>query len=55
MTVTHFKQVCPHGTIVSQCRCPSVAKFQEVVACPDSCPKKKKFPKKKSTTTTSKH
>jgi len=35
---THYAVQCIHGTIVSQCRCPSPSKHVTIVDCPDSCP-----------------
>jgi hypothetical protein len=34
---THFKSVCKHGMIVTQCRCPSKDKEERLVPCPSLC------------------
>jgi hypothetical protein len=33
----HFKKVCKHGRLVTQCRCPGPVKSVIIVPCPDSC------------------
>lgn len=33
----HFKFVCEHGTVASQCRCPSPDKAVKIVPCPPHC------------------
>lgn len=38
---THFQEVCEHGTVVAQCRCPG-PKSVKIVPCPSNCPYKKK-------------
>lgn len=31
----HYRYVCKHGVLVSQCRCPGGA--EKIVDCPESC------------------
>lgn len=33
----HFREVCVHGTVMAQCRCPSKDKVERTVACGDAC------------------
>lgn len=33
MAVRHYQEVCKHGVVVAQCRCPGV-KLVRLVACP---------------------
>lgn len=33
----HFKQVCKHGTLQGQCRCPAPDKAERLVACGHEC------------------
>lgn len=32
--MSHYRQICPHGQLVGQCRCPSPEKVTEIVPCP---------------------
>jgi hypothetical protein len=34
----HFRDVCRHGTVIAQCRCPGPKRDNVKVLCPDRCP-----------------
>lgn len=36
----HQKQLCKHGIVVSQCRCPNPHKVTVEVPCPEYCDKR---------------
>lgn len=35
---SHYMEKCEHGTLVAQCRCPSLDKPVRIVPCPVACP-----------------
>ena len=35
--IMHFREECPHGIVVRQCRCPSDNKSVRIVSCPSIC------------------
>ena len=37
MRTGHFREMCEHGTVVAQCRCPSPDKQKILVPCPPNC------------------
>jgi hypothetical protein len=49
MQLEHFIEQCPHGTIVSQCRCMDRDKPVRVVPCPAWCETRQKAEREATT------